>query len=324
MSAQSPRSDDRYVPLFWRLFLPNAVVLAAACIVLIVQPANGRVLALAGGLVVMLAVNMFLMRRAAEPLASLTSLMREVDPLRPGQRIPAVGPQSEVTLVTSAFNDMLDRIEYERRESARREIAAQEADRRQVAAELHDHVGQTLTGMVFALGRAIERAPDGLRPELEELRTVAADTIEDVRRLAALLRPEVLDTLGLVAALTNLCERFASQTGLRVTCAVEEGLPELTPEAQHVVYRVAQEGLTNAARHGGATRIAVRLWRSGDGVELALSDNGVGLPVDLREGGGIRGMRERALLIGGELRFAPSDDGGAEVRLLVASPEIAG
>lgn len=323
MSAQAPRSDDRYVPLFWRLFLPNAAVLAAACIVLIVQPANGRVLALAGGLMIMLAVNMVLMRRAAEPLASLTSLMREVDPLRPGQRIPSVGPQSEVTLVTSAFNDMLDRVEHERRESARREIAAQEADRRRVAAELHDHVGQTLTVMVFALGRAIERAPGELRPELEQLRTLAGDTIEDVRRLAALLRPEVLDTLGLTAALTNLCERFAGHTGLSVTCAVEDGLPDLTSDAQHVVYRVAQEGLTNTARHGSATRIAVQLRRKGDGVMLSVADDGAGRPDLLREGGGIRGMRERALLIGGELRFAASDEGGLELELLVPSTEIA-
>src|SRR4051812_19136336 len=255
MASRTHPPRDRYVPLFWRFFLPNAAVLAAACIVLIIQPANGRIPALAGGLVVMLAVNMLLMRRAAEPLENLASVMRDIDPLRPGQRIPPIGPESEVTLVTSAFNDMLDRIEAERRESARREIAAQEADRRRVAAELHDEVGQALTGMVFGLGRVMERTPEDLRPELSQLRELTAETIEEVRRLAALLRPEVLDTLGLAAAVRNLCERFGGQTGLRVSCEVERGLPTLTQEAQLVVYRVAQESLTNAARHAGAQRV---------------------------------------------------------------------
>jgi len=315
-------SADRYVPLFWRLFAPNAAVLTAACVVLIIQPANGRIPTLAGGLAIMLAVNMVLMRRAAEPLARLTSLMRDVDPLRPGQRIPPVGPRSEVTLVTSGFNDMLDRIERERRESARREIAAQESDRRLVAAELHDQVGQTLTGMVFALGRLSERAPDDLRAEIAQLRDVAAETIEEVRRLAARLRPEVLDTLGLVAALTNLCERFAQQTALRVVPEFESSLPTLSAEAQLVVYRVAQESLTNAARHAEARRVAVRLRRSDGGVVLSVADDGRGLAAGAREGGGVRGMRERALLIGAMLDVERSAGGGVEIRLHVPAEEI--
>jgi two-component system sensor histidine kinase UhpB len=110
----------RVVPLFWRLFAPNAAVLAAACVVLWLEPANGRVVALAGGLGVMLALNLVLMRRAFAPLGQLYRAMVAIDPLAPGRRIRVQGPGSEVTVLAAAFNDMLDRLEAERRDSARR------------------------------------------------------------------------------------------------------------------------------------------------------------------------------------------------------------
>jgi two-component system sensor histidine kinase UhpB len=313
---------DRYIPLFWRLFIPNAAVLAAAGVVLTVQPAQGRIPALAGGLAVMLAVNTVLMRRTAGPLARLAELMREVDPLHPGQRIPPIGPKSEVTLVTSAFNDMLDRLENERRESARREIVAQEAERRHVAAELHDQIGQTLTAMLFALNRVADRAPPELRPELELVQRSSGETIEDVRRLAARLRPEVLDTLGLVAALTNLCERFGERTGLRVIRRLYGDVPELTPEAQLVVYRVTQESLTNAARHARAQRVIVGLARDRDEVVLSVADDGEGMIDVSSQNGGIRGMRERALLVGAELTLGTSQAGGVQVTLRIPRAEV--
>src|SRR5690348_642646 len=106
-----------YLPLFWRLFVPNAVVLLGAGIVLTIQPANGRVLVLGGGLAVLLTVNLVLMRRAFAPLVRLTALAGDVDPLEPGRRLPADGPESEVTRLTHAINGMLDRLETERRES---------------------------------------------------------------------------------------------------------------------------------------------------------------------------------------------------------------
>src|SRR5918998_2484162 len=99
------------IPLFWRLFVPNACVLVVACVVLIVEPANGRIVSLVGGLAIMLAVNLFLMRRAFAPLTRLMATMNRVDPLRPGERVPLVGPPSEVTVLAREFNAMLDRIE---------------------------------------------------------------------------------------------------------------------------------------------------------------------------------------------------------------------
>jgi two-component system sensor histidine kinase UhpB len=275
--------------------------------------------ALAGGLLVMLVTNVFLMRRAFAPLTRLASVMRLIDPLHPGQRIPVDGPESEVTLLAESFNDMLDRLETERRDSARREVAAQEAERRHVAAELHDQIGQTLTALAMQLNRASERSPAELRPELDEARATAATTVEDVRRLARRLRPEVLDALGLVAALTNLCERLAEQTQMRIVPELQRDLPALSSETQLVVYRVAQESLTNVVRHARASKATVRLRREGDDVVLEVADDGIGLNAAPRDGrgSGIRGMRERALLVGADLRLAAAPEGGALVRLRV-------
>jgi two-component system, NarL family, sensor histidine kinase UhpB len=313
-----PRSapeHGRYIPLFWRLFIPNACVLAAACILLIIEPANGRIPALVGGLTVMLAVNLVLMRRATGPLTRLIATMRDVDPLAPGQRTEADGPASEVTTLSHAFNEMLDRIENERRESARRELLAQEGERRRVAAELHDEIGQSLTAFVLDLERTIAETPAAQRDALVRWREVAAQLLDDVRRLARSLRPEVLDELGLGPALTNLCDRLSAQTGIDIEVSRNGDLPSLDAEVQLVIYRVTQESLTNVVRHANAERAEVLLRTRNGHVELRVTDNGAGLPDVAAEGNGIRGMRERALLVGGRVAVGPAPNGGTRVSL---------
>ncbi|HYF24624.1 MAG TPA: histidine kinase, partial [Baekduia sp.] len=187
-----------YVPLFWRLFVPNATVLGVACVVLFLEPANGRVVALAGGLVVMLAVNFVLIRRAVSPLVQLTRLMDAVDPLSPGKRLDVPGPPSEITVLGEAFNGMLDRLEAERRESGRRALTEREAERRRLAGELHDEIGQSLTATVLQVERLRRALAADHADEALEIRSGVEATLEDVRRLARDLRPEALDGLGLV------------------------------------------------------------------------------------------------------------------------------
>ena len=308
-----------HIPLFWRLFVPNAAVLAAACVVLIIEPANGRIPALVGGLLLLLTVNLVLMRRAVAPLGRLMGIMEEVDPLEPGRRLAVETTASEVMALTESFNRMLERLESERRQSGHRTLAAQESERRRVAGELHDEIGQQLTAHLLQLDRLARAASGELAEQLDEATAAVKQTLEDVRTLAHRLRPEVLDELGLVPALRNLCDRIGNGTGLVVHRSLPPELSGLTDEQELVIYRVAQESLTNVVRHAGATSAHVSLERDDGAMQLRVADDGAGLPAgaDELQSAGIRGLRERALTIGARLHVGPSSSGGTEVVLRV-------
>ena len=315
--AQVPR--EGFIPLFWRLFIPNATVLAAACVVLIIEPANGRIPALVGGLILMLTVNLLLMRRAVAPLSRLMAMMEQVDPLEPGRRLSVETAESEVTALTDSFNRMLERLESERRESGHRALAAQESERRRVAAELHDEIGQQLTAHLLLLDRMAKSPSGDLADQLDEAVKGVKQTLEDVRTLAHRLRPEVLDELGLVPALRNLCDRIGNSAELVVHRSLPSSLPRLSDEDELVIYRVAQESLTNVVRHAGATAAHVTLSQEDGVVELRVEDDGEGMPAQAGEqaGGGLRGLRERALTIDAKLQVAPVVSGGTVVTLRV-------
>ncbi|HEY7200980.1 MAG TPA: sensor histidine kinase, partial [Candidatus Dormibacteraeota bacterium] len=194
-------------------------------------------------------------------------------------------------------------------------LAAQEGERLRVSQELHDGVGQSLTGVVLQLGRTVRDVPEPARAGVLEAQETARGSLEEVRRIARRLRPEALDDLGLASALHVLGERMAEHSGLALEVHVQPGLPDLGPEAELVVYRVAQEALTNVARHAGAQHAALRLELAGGHPRLEVEDDGAGPPPDGREGGGIRGMRERAVLIGAALRIGPAAEHGTRVTL---------
>lgn len=318
----APADGAGYIPLFWRIFIPNATVLGAAGIVLAEKPANGRVLVLAAGFVTLLGINLLIMRRSFAPLARLSGLMRAVDPLKPGQRIPVLGPESEVTLVASSFNDMLDRLESERRDSARRELSAQESERRHIARELHDELGQRLTALALMLDRIATGQAAHPQEAAAEARDATLESVELVRSLARRLRPEILDDLGLTAALAALCRRMTDRAGLPVEARLRLGDERLHPDAELVIYRVVQESLTNAVRHAQASGASVQLGREGGDVVAVVTDDGVGIPRRVAEGG-IRHMRERVLLVGGELSIAADPGGGTRVELRVPVGEPA-
>jgi two-component system sensor histidine kinase UhpB len=308
--------------LFWRVAIGNAAVLAAACTITAfvfapsVDDVAVRELAIfAGGLVLMLALNLLLLRRALTPLRELTAFARRIDLLEPGRRLDVGGGDSEAAELTAAFNEMLERLEAERRDSVGRALAAQEGERLRVAQELHDGVGQTLTGVVLQLGRVARDVPDGARDGVLEAQETARGSLEEVRRIARRLRPEALDDLGLASALHVLGERIAEHSGLDVDVYVQSGLPEFGGDAELVLYRVAQEALTNVARHADASSAEVRLELSGGRPRLEVLDDGKGFPLDGLEGGGVRGMRERAVLIGGALRLTRGPKGGTRVTL---------
>jgi two-component system, NarL family, sensor histidine kinase UhpB len=306
-------------PFAWRIFAVNAVILVAAAVALALSPATvsfpialteGIVLAV--GLVALLIVNLLLIRRSFAPLERLTRLMRSIDLLRPGQRLDVTGPQ-EVRELGAVFNEMLERLEHERHESGWDALKAQESERKRVAQELHDEVGQALTAVMLQIGRLAKQAPRDLGDELNEALETTRASLEDVRRIAKQLRPEALDDLGLVPALNALVAAFAERTGLQIRRRLSENVP-LGDEAELVVFRVAQESLTNAARHAQTDRVDLTLERDGRRVVLRVRDYGRGID-GARPGSGIRGMRERAMLIGADLSIATAPGGGTEVSL---------
>ena len=309
--------------LFWRVFAVNAAVLVGGVVVLALSPATisspisaGELAGLAVGALAVLCLNLIALRRVFGPLEQLTALMRRVDPLEPGRRIEIQRQAAEVAELSHAFNDMLDRLELERRESGRRALDAQEEERRRVARELHDEIGQTLTGVVLQLETLEPRAPEELRAELRSLEASVRSGIEEVRELVRRLRPEALDDFGLRSALVSLGSGLAEHSGLRVTPKVNGSLPTLSPEDELVVYRVAQESLVNVVRHARATRAELSLETENGAVVLRVRDDGRGIDAaGLRSGNGIRGMRERALLVGGDLRVNHVAPHGTEVQL---------
>lgn len=302
------------LPLLWRVFAINAALLIVATLLLALTPVeiHARIAIVEGldlgiALVVMLAANLLLLRHTLRPIARLVDQMHRIDLLQPGQRIPEHGGV-EASRLTHAFNDMLERLETERRESGQRALHAQEAERRRIASGLHDEVGQVLTGVL-------------LRLDDDETKEAVRQALDEVRRIARELRPEMLEQLGLVSALTELSRKFAESSGIEVERRFATDLPPLSDDAELAVYRVAQESLTNVARHAEARRVEIALQPGHDSVVLCVIDDGRGIPAPDRASrnghGGLRGMRERALLVGGVLAIKRASTGGVEVRLEV-------
>ena len=308
--------------LFWRVFAVNAGLLGAVAALLLFSPVEidapikpAQALIVVGGLVVGVVANALLLRRAVDPLERLAQRMETVDLLRPGQRLP-VDRGDEIGRVLDAFNRMLDRLERERRQSSRRVLAAQEAERIGIARDLHDEVGQLLTGALLQLNSIAERAPAD-RQELDEARQAVRRALDEVRRISSELRPEMLEHLGLVSALTELSTTFARVSGVDVERQFDRSLPKLAPETELAVYRIAQESLTNVARHAQAKQVTITLERGHDSVVLRVIDDGRGFSGAPEEHGGLRSMRERALLVEGALAIKDGARGGVEVRLEV-------
>jgi two-component system sensor histidine kinase UhpB len=311
------------LPLFWRVFGTNAAVLVLAFLALVlapvtvsVPPAAIELVVLAAGLVCLLALNLALLRPVFRPLDELVDTMRGHDPLSPGKRVRIDGGPAVVALAQT-FNEMLDRLEAERRDSARRALLVQEGERQRIARELHDEVGQTLTGVMLQVEGLAGMIPDELRDQLDELRETARHGTEEVRRIARRLRPEALEDLGLESALAALAAAISEQADLRSERRLEPALP-LSQEQELVVYRIAQEALTNVARHADATAVQLHLAQTNQHVVLTVRDDGDGLPPGaFRSSQGIRGMRERAMLIGAQLTIGEPAAGGTEVQLSI-------
>jgi two-component system sensor histidine kinase UhpB len=315
-------------PLLAQVLAVNVVLVAGAVVVVSVVVhdrggIHGRgLIVLSLALVATLLGNWLVLHRRFAPLGRMISAMEEVDLAAPSERATRTSrmDSAEVRRLDKAFQRMVERLEAQRREAGRAVVRAQERERRRIAQDLHDEVNQALTAVSLRLQATIQQAPPQLRRELAETKQLTSQAMEELLALARQLRPAVLDDHGLVPALHSQVHHFADQTGIRAGFHSRGTLRPLTPEEQLVVYRVTQESLSNVAQHSGATSVDVELSSVGRTM-LTISDDGCGLPVNgiERSNGelGLSGMRERALLVGGQLTIRSAGGRGTRVELLL-------
>src|SRR3954447_17002637 len=300
----------------------NAGLVAATALIALLVPQTLQGMILIGTAVVAaLLLNSLLLKRRLVPLETLMEAMERVDPSTPGQRAP--GPPNaprEVELLTAGFNRMLRRLEEERVEGGRAVIRAQEEERARIAQDLHDEVNQALTAILLRLQAAMLDVPPGLRSELKEIQTLATQAMEELLTLARTLRPTALDDHGLVPALASQVANFGERTGIRSSFHRHGEAPELSDEEQLVLYRVAQESLSNVVQHSQASTVKVELSSVGR-TTLRIRDDGCGFQPSKRSGGrlGVSGMRERALLVGGRLNVFSAPGEGTTIELTMGA-----
>ena len=194
-------------------------------------------------------------------------------------------------------------------------VDVQESERRRIARELHDEIGQALTGLKLQLEMSVAGAgaSDGLRSAC----SIAQRLIEQVRDLSLDLRPAMLDDLGLVPALLWHIERYTARTGVRIKL-LHDGLRDRLPaNVETAAYRIVQEGLTNVARHARTHEATVRVRRTASDIELEIVDRGIGFDpavTDLNLSTGVSGMRERTTLLGGTFRISSAPESGTMIR----------
>lgn len=201
-------------------------------------------------------------------------------------------------------------------------VAAQEAERRHIARELHDEIGQALTGLKFVLETTPRLPVQKVPSQLREAQEMISELMTRIHDLSLDLRPAMLDDLGVLPALLWQVERYTKQTGVRVKFE-HAGLEQrLNPAVETAAFRIVQEALTNVARYSGAHEVNVRLWTDRGTLHLHIQDQGEGFDLGHTEAagrvGGLSGMRERALLLGGSLSVESAP--GAGTRVLAALP----
>jgi signal transduction histidine kinase len=270
--------------------------------------------------------------RALERYAEAVSAGIRPDPSSVGPRLPKElaalrdATQRMVSLLDARYAQLAE-AETSIRGLAARLQAVREEEKARIARDLHDDLGQLLTAVQMELRWIEERLvspPDGEVADTLTDHTVEAARLTEqatraVQRIAADLRPSALDQLGLGAALRQEGRRFEERTGIPCEVALDDDLPLLEGGAATALYRVAQEALTNVARHAQATRVAVALAAAGGELSLRVEDDGRGL-AEVASGAaslGLLGMRERAAELGGDVTFSPGAGGGTRVELRI-------
>lgn len=280
--------SGKSAPLHVRLVLANGLVFALGVLAMSLAPTDRggpATLAVLGvGLALVVAVNTRHLRRTLAPLVATVGSLRS-------------------------------RSEREDRAHRARSLASKEYDGQRMAAELHDNVGDNLSQALVGLKKAIDHAPPELAAELRIVQHRARSSLVEMRKISRRLRPELLEDLGLQSALTTLATGLTAHVpALKLHRHFEGRFAGIDDETELVVFRVAEEALTNVQKHASARHVELHLARHGDEVVLRVVDDGVGVG-GREERTGILGMRERAALVGGRLTVVPLAGKGTEVRL---------
>jgi len=231
-------------------------------------------------------------------------------------------PVPTIAELQAQYTRLLERLEANEREFRRlgRGVwRVQEDERRQLARELHDGIGQNLTALKHRLAQiAGELGPgqEALRTRMETAITLCSGALEDTRQLSRLLRPPILDDLGLAPALQWLGRSVGEGSGVAVVVEIGE-LPALGGELQTLLFRVAQEALNNVAKHAQASSALLRLVAQQGELQLQVIDDGTGFEADAARGSGIGGMSERLRLHGGRLELRSAPGHGTRLRAVV-------
>ncbi len=219
--------------------------------------------------------------------------------------------------------------EARRRELLQQVVNAQEMERQRIARELHDGAGQILTGLglgLAAVSESVKSNPELAGQQLQTIRGLSGDALEELRRIIKDLRPAVLDDLGLVPALSGHIEEFQQRTGVSASLAVEGKRVRLLPEVETVIFRIAQEALNNVAKHANARHCVVDLLFGEDMLQLTICDDGRGFDPAVwlsdeveppRGAWGLLGIQERVALVGGSFEIESQPGAGATIRVRV-------
>jgi two-component system sensor histidine kinase UhpB len=324
------------VSLFYRVLFANVVIITLGAIVgTAVSTSLGReapgyaivpliILIAVVGIALSLIVNIVVLRAAFRPLSSLSRTAHAVQ-LGDREARASVDPSSDPQMaqLAIALNATLDELEEDRnhlRDLASQVIRAQEDERRRVSRELHDDTAQVLFAQLLKVSALKSVDDERVQSVAAALESSTVEAIEGVRRLALELRPPALDDLGLAEALGELCQRFRSQSGCVTYLRIEGIRQRLDSEVELVLYRIAQEALTNVAKHANARNVIVELERTERAVRLSVKDDGTGFDRSKYTGSdgvglglGLFGMEERAALLSGTLKVWSLPTAGTEV-----------
>ena len=276
-------------------------------------------LILALSIVLTLCLNLWMLQRRFAPLERLIHRVERIDPAEPTTFRPEGHRVDELDRLAKTFKRLLDSVESERRRGGQLVLRAQEEERRRLARDLHDEVNQALTAILLRLEALAQDVPPEQASEMAELKRLVCRAMDELLNLARQLRPAALDDHGLVPAIDAQLKRFSVHTGVQARLETEGDPATLEEDRQTAIYRVAQEALANIGRHAGATSVEMALSVNGHGAELRVRDDGAGFDPSATPGRGLglRGMVERARLVGGELdvRSAPGDGTSVTLRI---------